>query len=152
MYIYIYRSRNSTGEENKQYNRRMLYWKLVRQRLGSECGSVNLHCDFFVTISNENFLQFIYSCRYMVMRFSPPRATHASLSRSLLTRQVNFIRSLPPSTTLQRSFFFFHSLTIYFSWHAELPPERELVSNECHAFYVFWFLCSSRRETRADDF
>ena len=49
-------------------------------------------------------------------------------------------------------FFFFHSLTIYFSWHAELPPERELVSNECHAFYVFWFLCSSRRETRADDF
>lgn len=100
VYIYIYRSRNSTGEENKQYNRRMLYWKLVRQRLGSQCGSMNLHCDFFIAISNENFLQFIYSCRYMVMRFSPPRATRASLSRSLLTRQVNFIRSLPPSTTL----------------------------------------------------
>jgi len=46
-----------------------------------------------------------------------------------------------------------YSLTIYFASRcAQLPPERELVPNECHVFYVFWFLCSSQRETRADDF
>ena len=40
---------------------------------------------FIITISNENFFSnLVYSRRYMVTRFSPPRATHASLSRSLL--------------------------------------------------------------------
>lgn len=144
----------------------MLYWKLVRRRLGSPDAGAHTYLEIFITISNRGF--FHLACRFQLGRHTRDTIivtdnfmddTRGIIITFIVTRQVNFITPLPPHhpTTLYRSsffsfFFFFYSLTIYFSWHAELPPERELVSNECHAFYVFWFLCSSRRETRADDF
>ena len=83
----------------------MLYWKLVRRRLGSSDAGAHTYLEIFITISNRGF--FHLACRFQLGRHTRDTIivtdnfmddTRGIIITFIVTRQVNFITPLPLTT------------------------------------------------------